>query len=116
MGLGGSRRRDEPSASWNRLRPQRRRKQAKRWCRGKEGVYHDCQLQPPQEPESRCSETPSWWRALKRTNGQPWWCGHQMVCANCGKLMEHKYPWFLCPDLPPQYQAEADQRIAQLTA
>ncbi len=75
----------------------KRKKDTKRWCRGKEGVEHI--------PEIKKRQGYGGFRSCKMLNVSSerypsiWSCNHELVCANCGKIIE----WTLgddCPDKP----------------
>lgn len=92
-------RRDEARATDARPRPQRGRKNTRRWCRGKEGVEHVLDVRLNKYTvyrRERNLDRPTCYRTewdLRR-----WWCAHERYCTVCGKIID----WSLnddCPDL-----------------
>lgn len=67
-----------------------RRKDTKRWCRGKEGVEHDLVL--TRFHDLAC-------RPRTAVGGQKveWWCFHRPRCRVCGKFLRFVDPAD-CPD------------------
>lgn len=85
----------------NQRMPHRAKKDTKRWCRGKPGIEHDCELKVPDNMTS--------WRHLCRyftwyktdgTKVERWICGHAWVCKNCNKTMSIWPKEDVCPDRP----------------
>ncbi|MGH3966400.1 MAG: hypothetical protein ACRDRY_24670 [Pseudonocardiaceae bacterium] len=73
----------------------------KRWCRGKPGVEH--------RPELRRSKS---WDRYKQWHGAGclWWpygrlgwvCGHEIGCAECGRILTRRLHGSECPDFEPR--------------
>jgi hypothetical protein len=80
--------------SGERMRPQRGRKNTRRWCRGKVGVEHNpAVVIPPNVYRQECRSYPHW----RTGDPERWWCGHKLVCLVCGKVLK----WaVLCPEKP----------------
>lgn len=87
----------------DRPRPQRAKKDTKRWCKGHAGREHVPQTERPKWTTRPCElkGDSSWWPS--RTSSIPdddWRCNHQLVCVNCGKILEYFLDAALCPDRP----------------
>lgn len=86
---------DEKPAT-DEWRPHRRRKNTRKWCRGKEGTPHNLVIKLGKVGTRRSSTgaaTCFWWRW-----GTPHWsCGHEESCANCGKILRYGLPSVECP-------------------
>lgn len=81
-------RRDETQATDARPRPQRGRKDTRRWCRGKVGVEHVVETRVNKHATYRVERgvgTPSCYRAEWWPSR--WWCNHEVACVNCGKIL-----------------------------
>lgn len=69
-------------------RPQRRKKNTRRWCRGKEGVEHVLETRldkyavyrRERDPHALICYRAEWWP-------RRWWCSHERACVNCGKIL-----------------------------
>lgn len=81
---------------------QRRKKNTKRWCRGKAGVEHEPEFVLRTNHLSR-PVTCHW--ALYYVRGitpKPrWWCTHQERCSKCGKIVDHFPEGVRCPRYVP---------------
>lgn len=83
-----------------RSRSSRKRKNTRRWCRGKVGVEH-----VPGEPFiypglSSLPKAHCGWRAnTLNPEGRVWSCIHVTACINCGKHL-HFFEAEHCPDRP----------------
>ena len=91
-----TRRLDERRADAPEVPRQRgRRKNTRRWCKGKPGVEHTTtvRLDPRRltRYRSQCGVL-SWWP-------HRWWCYHQLVCEKCGKILRYSIPED-CPTRP----------------
>lgn len=78
--------RRDPDASWNKNRPQRNKKNTKKWCKGKVGVEHITEVIVPENAGSiftRDRPPCHTWETTYR--GPVWWCLHYNVCITCGK-------------------------------
>lgn len=81
-------RRQEVRATEPRPRPQRARKNTRRWCRGKVGVDHVLATRLNKNVtyrNERGLDAPAcyraeWWK-------DHWWCNHEEYCVNCGKIL-----------------------------
>jgi hypothetical protein len=112
---GSYRPKDEPVPE--HVPPQRRRKNTKRWCGGKEGrehqpetVRHHQYTQPPFDTRE-CH----WWERWAYANGErvqrkpdTWSCLHAVRCTECGKYLKVFLPKEECPTW--QAQQEATQK------
>lgn len=82
-------RRDVERATDPVSRPQRRRKNTRRWCRGREGVNHVLETRLSKGADYRLALDPNapvcyraeWWP-------HRWWCNHERYCVNCGKIID----------------------------
>lgn len=76
------------------VRPQRGRKDTRRWCKGKEGVEHTLEtvVHHTSLRTKPCS-TLDW--ALDKDR---WFCHHAIQCTTCGKYLKQWLPRDLCPD------------------
>lgn len=70
----------------------RSRKDTKRWCRGKVGVEH----QPMIEPRRDGGCHAILWGGPPHEDH--WFCMHQEVCMECGKILDVWLPRNRCPD------------------
>lgn len=79
-------RRQEVRATEPRQRPQRSRKNTRRWCKGKVGVEHVVETRlnkyadaPWRHGKPACYRAE--WYACR------WWCNHERYCTTCGKIL-----------------------------
>lgn len=90
----------DPDAREHRERPQRRKKNTRRWCKGKVGREHVPQIEFDHRYRTKCGPPPAWARRIIWTHD--WWCHHIEVCVNCRKHLRDG--WQLkneeCPDYP----------------
>lgn len=108
--------RNDPRHPGNREHLQHKKKNTRDWCKGKVGRSHETEIVIPQNQYLKeCRDAPSW-IANSRRAPRPWFCVHHRVCKNCGKVLEWHYPWYLCPDLPERYRAQADEERRKLIA
>jgi len=71
-----------------------RRRDKRRWCRGREGVPHAYPL------ACRLSKHVGRWTCRWASCRDPYWiCWHETYCTNCDKVMEHLNA-DRCPDNP----------------
>lgn len=69
---------DDPDAPGFRAPHARsRRKDTRRWCRGKEGVEHRVEVRLFRDVSCRAWDTPS----------AGWVCFHERVCVECGRRL-----------------------------
>lgn len=91
------------------LAPSRRqamkKKDTRRWCRGKAGVEHTPEIIMGQSYGKGCARGGHYDRSAKTWNtGVVWLCYHVLACTGCGK---HLRDVVECPqrpaDVPPLY-------------
>ena len=85
------------------------------WCRGKEGVPHRETLKMYSHyNRSTCGWHPLWDRR-SRDFEVGWWCGHQAVCAECGRIIEDRIPVERCPRYPgtPEEKKATELRLVK---
>ena len=98
--MGTSRRWQRHDAPVER-EPKGKKKNTKRWCKGKVGREHEWHIvydknYNPHNKWHQCRWVSVNWRPLppKKKPGPMWWCFHQWACKNCGKLSDHhKHGW-----------------------
>lgn len=75
-----------------------KRKDTRRWCRGKVGVEHVLVIQKA----SWSRNFPCRMFSYRRGPNFPaaWVCRHQRACENCGKIIDHSIKVDECPDRP----------------
>ena len=74
---------------------QGKKKNTKKWCRGKVGAFHEFQIVKSRHMDYECQ----WKSLLWKENHVRYRCYHEKSCIKCGKVVE----WFLndpkeCPD------------------
>lgn len=78
----------------------RKRKNTKRWCKGKEGREHIPEIVWAKWDIGRgCEPRPAYMSMWFYGDG-PWVCRHQEVCGVCGKVLQFLLDPKLCPDRP----------------
>lgn len=92
--------------------PKGKKKNTKRWCKGKVGREHEWIIvydknYNPHSKWHKCRWVNERYPSLKKP-GLVWWCFHQWACKKCGKLSDHhKHGWHGgvgfddCPDRTP---------------
>lgn len=89
------------------VRPQRARKNTKRWCKGKVGRDHTPEVvrhhyyAAPLFADKPCHWQEHWsYRAGERIKLRDtrWSCYHAIKCTTCGKYLEQWPPKDMCPD------------------
>jgi hypothetical protein len=75
-------RRDEVRATDLPPRPQRGRKNTRRWCRGKVGVPHQVEVRVSRHAYN----DPPCYRVEWYTGC--WFCNHERACTVCGKVID----------------------------
>lgn len=76
-----------------------RRKNTRRWCRGKFGVLHIPVVVIPANSYfySRSCREVNWLGTSSGEREPRWLCSHKLICSTCGKVLE----WSVrCPDKP----------------
>lgn len=80
----------------------RRKKDTKRWCKGKEGRAHQTEIRMSHWGyRTPCGPAPEWARGRSHWfygGDGTWWCMHQEVCTICGKVIRRKIGADECPD------------------
>lgn len=68
-------------------RPQRQKRNTRRWCRGKVGVEHitEIRMRPHLTHITECG----WWPYRQKHKLDLWICREQEVCTACGKILQH---------------------------
>lgn len=89
-------RRDDVRATDPPPRPQRRRKNTRRWCRGKEGVEHVTEVRLSKDATYRAERGMPSTCYRAEWYDRRWWCSHEEVCIKCGKIIR----WTLDDDCP----------------
>jgi hypothetical protein len=74
------------------VRPQRGKKNTKRWCKGKPGVEHTVEtvVHHASIHARPCHES-KWMTDF-------WFCHHAIRCTTCGKYLKQFLPRAECPD------------------
>lgn len=86
---------DCAAAGYCEPRPQRAKKDTKKWCRGKVGISH----QPVSARRQYGDRFPC--HVSDGPRGRYIHCWHQEECASCGKILNYWPDRKLCPDLFP---------------
>jgi hypothetical protein len=73
-----------------------KKKNTRRWCKGKEGREHVTELRPSKwlQWHKIAGYNCGWSRWSKRRR---WSCTHTVVCINCEKILEWQLPKEKCP-------------------
>jgi len=102
---------DEPIPE--RVRPQRRKKNTRLWCGGKEGREHQPEIVRHHYYALWAEKDCHWWERWTYANGEKvqrkpdtWSCLHAERCTVCGKYLKVFLPQEECPTWQAQ-QAEA---------
>jgi len=104
--------RQEVRATEPRQRPQRARKNTRRWCKGKIGVDHVLEVRLSKHATSPWRNgTPPCYRAdWSRKN---WWCNHERYCTRCGKIVVPSLN-DACPDFTAEVTRHRASEVARL--
>jgi hypothetical protein len=90
----------DPDAKERRERPQRKKKDTRKWCKGVVGREHKPEIVFDTRFRSPCGWAPKWAWQLP---GKKWWmCHHIEKCTVCGKHMRQL--WEVKADECPDYQ------------
>lgn len=86
------------------------KKNTKEWCRGKVGRHHEVEVRlDPQivsmnERAGRATTCHRW--AYGSNEYRIWLCYHQIICVNCGKILNHSLGDD-CPDRTDEPEVSA---------
>lgn len=115
---------DERRASAPDVPKHNRKKNTRRWCKGKVGVEHQAEIvidertavwRSNNHTRPECYR-PDWLRNTKHGSTHPtwsWMCSHVERCVVCGKILEH----FLgenCPVYTPEITVFKAEELAKL--
>lgn len=103
---GWTRRRDDPLAQGNQAHPPKaKKKNTRKWCHGKTGVEHFPVMAMSSYAttwQCRPGRTVPWRKSTLDWSTLDWQCWHRVLCAKCGKVLDHFPPPQDCPDLPEE--------------
>jgi hypothetical protein len=93
----------DPDAKEHRERPQRRKKDTRRWCKGKLGRKHKPGIVFDDRFQRPCAPAPAWAQKLK---GWWWMCHHIEICTVCKKHLRWYVPKEECPTWKEQHRED----------
>jgi hypothetical protein len=110
MAYGKDRKRQKAQPKSDEWRKPGTKKNTKRWCRGKVGIYHvpvlieeDWYLSMGYRCEERVLAFP--WMQIPNTKLR-WFCIHQERCVACNKIIRHNLRIEECPSYLDKYGLE----------
>jgi hypothetical protein len=103
-----------------------KKKNTRRWCRGKVGVEHQLEVRLDERttawrqhmhPDRPLCYRPDWLaqggRSGRRPESWSWMCSHIRVCTVCGKIFD-QFLGTECPDYTPKITVFKDVELQKL--